>query len=502
MDTSSLLTPDYQLSDRQSSTSASSGNGSGGSGTISGSGSGVIVFDDLCDESAISSYSSTSGSDAYSGDDTLSSGGSSVGTSGVSSDEWLDSSGRWKDLKMQPDTSTSGSTLAKEPVICPHVSKCAMINSCSSGSSSTCKSCYRDSVCVEYGDCCVDYEHLAPPGDHRHQFECVNIHPRFNSKAPERNVKVISSCPPSQEADADTVSKCTASNGLLPPATDLSTNLTYKNIHCALCHATSEAVVWSYQLLCPNNETFTLMNVSQLMENCQGIDFLEPQPSIIHECCSGDMIAACPSYENSDYYHTAVSLAQYCSWVGKCYKYQRPVKSGDVMYKNESCALCGGVINSTMEECNSICMFVQLFPVIGGIYDEYIYPLYIEFDGLPILDIPTPSNRSQYVECNASMDESTFDYYVNNTVLFEEEAYKIVLNATQGHPVICVQNKSVLSRYAYPAGYDIITYVGSSLSMIGCVLILLTICLFKNLRTLPSSRGPPSCVWRWCTCSI
>ena len=255
----------------------------------------------------------------------------------------------WKnsmEIEMQPDTTDTSSSLTKEPVICPHITYPSNCNSNScrgdpSDRASELRSCYCDSICIEYGDCCVDYEHLAPPGDHRHQFECVNIHPRFNDDS-DRYVKVISSCPSSQEADVDTVSKCTASNDLLPPATDLSTNL---NIHCALCHAASEAVVWSYELLCPNNETFTLMNVFQLIENCQGIDFLEPQPSIIH----GDVVTTCASYENSDYYHTSVSLAQYSSWVGKCYKYQRPVESGGVVYKNQFCALCEGVISSTME---------------------------------------------------------------------------------------------------------------------------------------------------------
>ena len=40
--------------------------------------------------------------------------------------------------------------------------------------------------------------------------------------------------------------------------------------------------------------------------------------------------------------------------------------------------------------------------------------------------------------------------------------------------------------HPYPAGYFILTYIGCSLSVIGTVPILLTYCLFKDLRSLPS----------------
>ena len=468
---SSFLTPDSVESSGQFSGGRLTGSAYG-----SGESDGEAMFADLC-------------KDSFSGKEWP-----SVGSG--SGNVWKNS----MEIEMQPDTTDTSSSLTKEPVICPHItypSNCNS-NSCRGGPSDTAsvlRSCNCDSICIEYGDCCVDYEHLAPPGDHRHQFECVNIHPRFNdhSKAPDRYVKMISSCPPSQEADADTVSKCTASNDLLPPATDLSTNLTYKNIHCALCHAASEAVVWSYQLLCPSNESFTLTSVSQLMENCQGIDFLEPRPSTIHECRSRDVVTACPSYENSDYYHTSVSLAQYSSWVGKCYKYQRPVESGGVVYKNEFCALCEGVISSTMECLESTSNMKPAVSIIQlSIFNPgFIFnlprpssPIRLEVDHTqlsfidhPVVKVPT---SSMLLECNGSiviLNESMFDYIGDNTVLFDGEVYEILLNTTEGLPIICAMNES--------DHYAVITYVGSSLSMMGCVLVLLTICLFKKLRTPP-----------------
>ena len=60
-------------------------------------------------------------------------------------------------------------------------------------------------------------------------------------------------------------------------------------------------------------------------------------------------------------------------------------------------------------------------------------------------------------------------------------------------PIICTNftqtgtievNMTVIS-YSYPVGLTVLTYVGCFLSVIGCVIVLLTYTLFKELRTLP-----------------
>ena len=81
----------------------------------------------------------------------------------------------------------------------------------------------------------------------------------------------------------------------------------------------------------------------------------------------------------------------------------------------------------------------------------------------------------QRFHCNTEWKH--YDYIGDNTVQFDGEVYEILLNTTEGLPIICAMNES--------DHYAVITYVGSSLSMMGCVLVLLTICLFKKLRTPP-----------------
>ena len=94
-------------------------------------------------------------------------------------------------------------------------------------------------------------------------------------------------------------------------------------------------------------------------------------------------------------------------------------------------------------------------------------------------------------DCNVTiaLSDGEFEYTEDNTVLFRGEVLEIQSNTSDGKPVICVnftQNGTRARLYTYPPGYDIITFVGCSLSCVGCCLVLVTFCLFKELRTLPS----------------
>ena len=91
-----------------------------------------------------------------------------------------------------------------------------------------------------------------------------------------------------------------------------------------------------------------------------------------------------------------------------------------------------------------------------------------------------------------ALNDSEYEYAGDNTVLFRGETLEVQLNTSDGRPVVCVdftQNgtKSLLRRMSiYPPGYEIITFSGCGLSLIGCFIVLLTFSLFKELRTLPS----------------
>ena len=90
------------------------------------------------------------------------------------------------------------------------------------------------------------------------------------------------------------------------------------------------------------------------------------------------------------------------------------------------------------------------------------------------------------------LNNSEFTILDNETLNFGGEVYEIV-GYTNGSPVIYTnfsQNGTsevivTVFFYSYPVGIIILTYVGCLLSVIGCVIVLLTYSLFKELWTLP-----------------
>ena len=94
-----------------------------------------------------------------------------------------------------------------------------------------------------------------------------------------------------------------------------------------------------------------------------------------------------------------------------------------------------------------------------------------------------------------ALNHSTSYVFVNaDILLYNEELYTVEYNMSNGDPVICVNfstngtEPNNINNFGlpYPEAYKILSNVGCPLSVIGCILILLTYSIFKELRTLPS----------------
>ena len=97
------------------------------------------------------------------------------------------------------------------------------------------------------------------------------------------------------------------------------------------------------------------------------------------------------------------------------------------------------------------------------------------------------------VNCSSglvTLHDTEFTNLSNDTILFEGEMYNVVKFNANGSATICPPNATTIfpnsTTFSYPVGYFILTYIGCSLSVVGCALVLLTYGLFKSLRTLPS----------------
>lgn len=81
------------------------------------------------------------------------------------------------------------------------------------------------------------------------------------------------------------------------------------------------------------------------------------------------------------------------------------------------------------------------------------------------------------------LNVSEFEYVDKDIVSFNDLIFIVQLNTSQGLPVVCLQNGTILDSGFI---YDIILYCCTFVSLTGCILVFLTFCLFQQLRTFPA----------------
>ena len=364
------------------------------------------------------------------------------------------------------------------------------------GRAITSADCYCDIACEFYRDCCSDYISI------KHEvtedniiFDCVMVYSQ--QEVEMKSIKAISSCPISWVDPVVSNADYCANSVSCPLVTSVNTNVTYRNSYYAFCHGVNSIIIRPQEyLICANVFIF---------------DTFSPT---IHECydsTSVDVIRTCPSYENSS---TSLSADEYSNVSLLCSNiYQNYVQGVFYAFKNEYCALCNGYDPNNKDLiCGSPVItvpprvgfqfllsndvtyeFIDLAITCsaGFVFDDLIGICREEFQ-TNIDNFTASLNITVDCESTIALNDSEFEYAGDNTVLFHGELKEIQFNTSQGQPVICVnftQNGTVNATrriYIYPIGYDYITYVGCSLSIIGCCLVILTFCLFKDLRTLPT----------------
>ena len=109
----------------------------------------------------------------------------------------------------------------------------------------------------------------------------------------------------------------------------------------------------------------------------------------------------------------------------------------------------------------------------------------------------TNGNSQTTVQCSGQfiqLNETEYEYVDNSTIRYGDEEFNFVSLNSKGQVIICtnfsmngtVEVNVTILYYTYPTGYLALTYIGCSLSVLGCALLLLTYSIFKELRTLPS----------------
>ena len=108
-------------------------------------------------------------------------------------------------------------------------------------------------------------------------------------------------------------------------------------------------------------------------------------------------------------------------------------------------------------------------------------------------DTITPNNDP--FNCTLTLIALNSSEYVrvdNHTILYQDRPFKVVTRDHLDRPVICINLTNNGTRLVNattvvtPLAFIVLTYIGSSLSILGSIAILLTYSIFRELRSLPS----------------
>ena len=338
----------------------------------------------------------------------------------------------------------------------------------------------------------------------------------------------------------DIEKKCNNNSTSLPPVTDQVSGIVYRNEYCAHCNDLSSFVAWDYSFVC-DSQLRALLNDSLSEDDfnnyCTIHSFAEPRvPPLtnparlcypqIDTCLELDTLLNIDTVNmwNSSYYDTTKDL---CTQGRFQYQViQRENNLSTFPYRNEYCALCNGVsqlsidcfqppdvtpsldfttpfrivlnmfgtgrvMDSSSQMPNSIHVFCSSNTEVYDPVTKHCRPVVIQ----DCKDVGDEDNCTQCMGNLIALNRSTPYVLVNaDMLLYNEEQHTVEYNMSNGDPVICVNfstngtepNNINIFGLQYPEAYIILSYVGCPLSVIGCILILLTYSIFKELRTLPS----------------
>ncbi|CAF0772159.1 unnamed protein product [Adineta steineri] len=255
------------------------------------------------------------------------------------------------------------------------------------------RNCFCDKFCFQYDDCCEDIKDYQIKTPTTSKATCIDYMYPFRKPLQEYEptvmpVWMITNCS-SNYKYTELEQNCTDYNdenltsthlSAFIPMTSRKTNLTYRNIYCALCNNEKihSLIDWSFHFECDDfNQTSTLyytygLNIKKLLseegDKCTARLRFPPAPAIIHPC-KEQTINSCPNSSNNQ------TLNNLCSTVN-AYRYVTAFDPNHgrnhSLYRNEYCLICHNItdfppyVESSCEHQLDDELFVHMHPTSGG----------------------------------------------------------------------------------------------------------------------------------------
>ena len=233
---------------------------------------------------------------------------------------------------------------------------CDICPRCESSATNSTAICRCDQVCHTFNDCCCESSSSSDGTTTNFKCQSTYIHPSIPVLAENEAFLMISSCPGSWlDSENSTIeSNCTQPSPHLPPVTDTSTGLVYRNEYCALCHQVTTFSLWESKLLC-NDVIYHLNEYGNLWST------LRYDPAILQRHCAVCSFAPPPASRNEGTMYSLrscipyndtcppqnrlkTSTSTYNDLVQTCTRGSKNlVLSNGIVYHNEACVQCNGL---------------------------------------------------------------------------------------------------------------------------------------------------------------
>lgn len=220
-------------------------------------------------------------------------------------------------------------------------------------------SCYCDSMCPEYGDCCLESTFgidASKPRQNCTKFANEAFFVKTDCSASKYKAKCAASA-------NYTIDKRRMRN--LVPATSPTTGITYGNRLCALCHNATDVQLWNVNVTCANNfsDTLIVANVANatagnkftfsLTQNLTADKLTYSKKTKFWSLKLGNVSRKCslrpavPANLRQTVRACHPNLVDHCTINGSvpivCNRYQDVFQANGTYYKNPACAPCTGV---------------------------------------------------------------------------------------------------------------------------------------------------------------